>query len=691
MVHLHRMTSMSLRLLFRLGALLVLTSAACGPAGGDDDPMMDIGPDADGDGIADAIEGTGDFDGDGIPDFKDTDSDGDGIEDSVEAGIITPGGNPQDTDEDGIPDYLDLDSDGNEILDADEGSEDLDADGKPDFADKDNDGDLIPDIEEIAGIPQSPGTPRRPADSDGDGIPNYLDIDSDGDFIKDEHEGSFDPDKDRIPSYLDEDSDGDCLPDAREAGDSILATPPQNTDDDDRPNFHDVDSDNDGLSDPAEDPNCNGILDPGETRTTDDDTDDDGVSDLIEVAAGTNPQDPARNPRADGNFVFITPYEEDTKPSADDLGFETDVGIADIYLLVDRSGSMVTEINNIVDNIVEVARNITCAPLGEGTPGECIEDVFWGAGTVGYTRANGDSYEHNVDMNSNPALVGSINTTTLTGTPHVEPIMLATYSALTGENEVGASCPIADEYSTRFNCAGSPAGAGGVGYPCFRTDALPIILLATDEPPMNSPSADTLACPSQSTLCSAANDISARIIGIKGAASVQDQTPLHSDLTALATCTGAVDSNGDALVENGNDANAAAAIENAIRAVARGVPLDLTADLFDVSGDSVNAVTEFISHIETQQLGSAECTGGHSDVDTDGDGRPDRYLDVVSGSPVCWRLVPKMNTTIEPDMIAPKMFEAGIEIRGDGTTLLDQRRIFFLVPPVFPDVDIIVD
>ena len=651
---------------------------------------MDIGPDADGDGIPDAIEGTGDFDGDGIPDYLDTDTDNDGIPDSVEAGIISPGGFPEDTDEDGEPDYRDLDSDGNEILDAVEGAGDLDADGKPDFADKDNDGDLIPDIEEILGIPQSPGTARNPADSDNDGIPNYMDIDSDGDTIKDEHEGSFDPDKDTIPSYLDLDSDGDCLPDAVEAGDSILGTPPQNTDDDDRPNFHDVDGDNDGLSDPAEDPNCNGILDPGETRSNDSDTDKDGVSDLIEVAAGTNPQDPTRNPRADGNFVFITPFEKPTQPSADDLAFKTDVGIADIYLLVDRSGSMVTEINNIVANIAQVAMNITCSATNTT---DCIEDVFWGAGTIGYTRASSGAYDHSVDMNPNPSSVTNINTTTLTGSPHVEPIMLATYSALTGENEVGASCPIADQYSTRFNCAGSPVGPSGIGYPCFRPDALPIILLVTDEPPMNSPTNDTFACPSQSTLCSAANDISARIIGIKGAASVEDSTPLHNDLSALASCTGAVDSAGVPLVKNGNDANAAAGIEDAIRAVARGVPLDLTAELFDVvdPGEQVNAVTQFISHIETQQLGSAECSGGHSDTDTDGDGRPDRYLDVVSGSPICWRLVPKMNTTIEPDTVSPKMFEAGIEIRGDGTTLLDQRRIFFLVPPVFPDVDVIVN
>ena len=41
-------------------------------------------PDSDSDGISDRIEGTGDFDGDGIPNYLDTDSDGDGMPDSEE-------------------------------------------------------------------------------------------------------------------------------------------------------------------------------------------------------------------------------------------------------------------------------------------------------------------------------------------------------------------------------------------------------------------------------------------------------------------------------------------------------------------------------------------------------------------------------------------------------------------------------
>jgi carboxypeptidase D len=60
--------------------------------------------DSDGDGILDAIEGSGDADGDGIPNWLDSDSDGDGIPDATE-GVA-------DIDVDGIPNFLDVDSDG---------------------------------------------------------------------------------------------------------------------------------------------------------------------------------------------------------------------------------------------------------------------------------------------------------------------------------------------------------------------------------------------------------------------------------------------------------------------------------------------------------------------------------------------------------------------------------------------------
>jgi hypothetical protein len=130
------------------------------------DPLAD----SDGDGISDPVEGSGDPDGDGIPNYLDLDSDGDGIPDEAEwVGDGTTLDPHTDVDGDGIPNFLDLDSDG---------------DGIPDAVERIGDGtadDPHPDV-------------------DHDGIPNYLDLDSDGDKSPDSEEWQFGTAYDRTES-----------------------------------------------------------------------------------------------------------------------------------------------------------------------------------------------------------------------------------------------------------------------------------------------------------------------------------------------------------------------------------------------------------------------------------------------------------------------------------------------------------
>lgn len=175
----------------------------------DDVVIVAKGEDTDGDGISDEDEGTGDTDGDTIPDYLDDDSDGDGIPDADEGA--------GDTDDDGTPNYQDSDSDGDGVPDQDEGTGDTDGDTIPNYLDDDSDGDGIPDEDERTSGGLLPhcgnqggidtdddGTPNcRDNDVDGDGIPNYLDDDSDGDGKTDKDEGLGDSDSDSIPNYLD--------------------------------------------------------------------------------------------------------------------------------------------------------------------------------------------------------------------------------------------------------------------------------------------------------------------------------------------------------------------------------------------------------------------------------------------------------------------------------------------------------
>jgi hypothetical protein len=654
-------------------ALAAVLFFACGGPNDDDGTNPPVG-DEDADGISDADEGRDtnvDTDGDGTPDWQDTDSDGDGIEDYREAGDADAGTRPVDTDNDGVPDFQDLDADGNGVPDAVEGSGDIDGDGLGDFQDTDNDGDFIPDPFEIG------ADPNNPVDTDGDGNPDYRDTDSDNDTVLDVYEGTTDFDGDGLGNWHDLDSDGDCRDDQIESGG---VAPPRDTDADGRFDFVDRDSDDDGIPDATEDLNCNGVRDGAETDAGNADSDGDGVSDLVETSAGTNPNNPADNPQANGDFVFIVPYQDPPSPMDDDLDFTSRLQQVDMYVILDRSGSMTTEFSSIRSNLGTVISHLTCPPLGTGNPATCIPDLWAGAGTVGYAGStNGDAYKHFADVQPAPNVSG------LPGTePNgccAEPLNFSVYSAITGNGTASQSSCGIQTVAARSTCNGSPAANGGFtpfGYPCFRDGSLPVVLLATDEPPISA--GDTNSCPNWNNVVRPAMAArSAKLVGILGDGAAGSVT---TDLQTMARDTGAVDSqNGNApLVFNGSGSTAATAIENGIRTLANNIPLDMAAVPNDAPGDSVNAVTAFVDHLETLQLGTALCANGLNDIDTNADSFDDAYVDVRAGTPVCWKLIPKVNNTV-PATDVPQLFRATVDVIGDGVTTLDTRDVFFLVPP----------
>ncbi len=178
-------------MLFRLGVVaVVLVAAGCscsargvpgrdaGNTGGQD--ASAFCPDAVGDTICDADEGTGDIDHDGTPNAQDPDSDGDGVPDSVEAGDTDPRTPPRDSDHDGVPDAYDPTTTGR----MDGGPSAMDA-GPPHL----RDGGSIYDVDGEAGMiveelcPASAMIPTgclTPAEEGLVGLCNQLDDDCDG-------------------------------------------------------------------------------------------------------------------------------------------------------------------------------------------------------------------------------------------------------------------------------------------------------------------------------------------------------------------------------------------------------------------------------------------------------------------------------------------------------------------------------
>ena len=158
----------------------------------------------------------------------------------------------------------------------------------------------------------------------------------------------------------------------------------------------------------------------------------------------------------------------------------------------------------------------------------------------------------------------------------------------------------------------------------------------------------------------------------------------------MATDTGAVDAaNGNApLVFDGAGANAATAIENGIRTLANGLPLDINA----VSTDDPSRRgrrDRRRSSITSRRCSSAppQCANGLTDIDTNGDTFKDKYLQVRTGTPVCWKVVSKQNTTV-PATDVPQLFRATVTRLRRRRHRARRRDVFFLVPPKPADVPV---
>jgi hypothetical protein len=690
-------------------ALAVLPACGAGGPSGDGE-RVDAGPaaapDRDQDGISDRDEGEAgrvDTDQDGVPDFEDDDSDQDGVPDFREAGDEDVLSRPVDSDMDSLPDFRDPDADGNGIVDGTDGTNDSDGDGLADFQDRDDDDDRVADMVEIG------ADPAAPLDTDSDGTPDYRDVDADADAILDRDELTSDPDGDQQPAYRDTDSDGDCRLDAIEAGDADPSTPPVDSDSDGGGDFIDLDADNDGLKDQLEDPNCNGTLEAGESSAQSADTDLDGVSDLIEVAAGTDAQNPTSNPQASGDFVFLEPYQAPPTPSDDRLAFATAFRNVDVMFNIDISGSMAQEISSIQSSISTVINTLVCDPGEDPVVTGCIPDLQTGVATFGDA--------------ANPAIT--------TFGKEISAVNLASQGGNSTQSKLPTSAPgsgneqalrsigvdesgIANDGFLRNGCA---SNASRFGRACFRPNALRLVVEATDEQ-LNeddayaqSPGACGSAACQSIVDFAVANNV--QLVGVwsnsSNLAGLRDQwsglkasngqnfvpvlqstaigTPACNALGAGAfhTFMGAT----RAIVQ-GDSNNAANAVTCAIQAVVRYVAQDVSTraknDPANVSalGQPVDAPSAFIDHIEVFMDGTASCPNYSGLQDTNGDGKPDTFVGVLPGKKVCWKVFVKMNTQVMPDD-QPQMFRATIDVVSKAGALLDSRDVYFLVPPEIPN------
>lgn len=601
-------------------ALIALATIACGNAppastpdgGAPDGSVVRCTPadDVDGDLVSSEDEGTGDLDGDGRSNATDDDSDADGRSDRDEAGDLSCATPPVDTDRDGVPDLLDLDSNADGRPDAEQLESDVDGDEVVDAYDGDVDGDGIANAIEV-------GEGSVAADTDVDATPDVFDLDSDGDTIGDAQEGALDTDADSVPAFRDLDSDADGVSDAIEAGDDDLSTVPVScaaevdpvtgeVSDDHTADFLDVDSDNDGLGDGQE--TALG------TDRCDLDSDDDGVGDVFEgayvsvhcpdgpTAPGAEHCDCASNASCsipDEDYYLVLPFDGPLVTRT--LEFGTEIRSADVFFLLDTTGSMTGTLENAKDTVTEpvtglvdrIRETIPDTWFGGGQHDD-LPFATWGAppSDVAFGLATRMT---DVDSDVQDA-IGAI--TLHSGIDPPEAQVVALHAIFTGEGaDYEYRGPLGGVQTYSLPSYGDLCSDGRWGAACFRAGALPIVVHFTDRCAHNGPPGEDLVhCPAYTGVTpppptwtqtvAAMNLHGARYVGVNaGATSCEGPTMPRGDsacylMRRTAEETRSVDLDGRALVYDlPNESSREEFVDtivSAIDTIARRVPFDVS-------------------------------------------------------------------------------------------------------------------
>jgi hypothetical protein len=351
---------------------------------------------------------TADTDGDGIPNYLDLDSDNDGIPDVIESFGVDTNGDGRidsftDADSDGLSDNAEATSALNGL-----GIPDFDGDGIPNYRDLDSDGDGIPDVIEAGGTDAgNNGIIDSYTDTDGDGYSDNVDGDVGNDGVAENSAASLlksgtDTNADGVadswpndnadltgrPNPYDLDSDGDGILDLIEAGfsgtngvasgtlgtdgwsntiDALGSLGLINSDADTKPNYLDVDSDNDGITDNVEGQSTTGYKVP-----TDTDSDNDGINDVYETA-------PQIGVYGGGG---LTPFDKDGDSTPDFRDTDTDNDGVPDRNEGDRNSPFVTITQATID-------------ASGDTDGDGLMDVF---DNVAITSLTAGNYYKNVTM-----------------------------------------------------------------------------------------------------------------------------------------------------------------------------------------------------------------------------------------------------------------------------------------------------
>jgi hypothetical protein len=402
------------------------------------------------------------------------------------------------------------------------------------------------------------------------------------------------------------------------------------------------DSDGDGIADADE---ATYGTDPSNP-----DTDGDGLGDGVEVLAETDPTN--RSSRIpDTDFYVVLPYMEE--PIHRPLEFRARLGRADIFFLVDTTGSMGGAISNVTSSL-----STTIVPAVN----DAIADAVMGVG---------DYRDFPVDPHGDPGdWAFQVRQTMTSDLPAVQTALRALRAG--GGNDGPESAT-----EGLFHTAADDGCPDGFGAACFRLMSHPIIVLVTDAQFHNGP--DTAndygaAVPTARTWTETTAALNANDVKVVGVAVDSAPLPLpfpipiasEPDLRALATATGSRSSTGGLTVFTATSGAVSTSVVDGIVDLVGAAEQDVSARKLDDDSDAVDA-TQFILAITP--LSATRAT--RFDDTT--------FFGVAGGTTVTFDVTFQNNIAPATDRV--QLYRAYIEVfEVTSGTALDRRNVYIVIP-----------
>jgi hypothetical protein len=294
-------------------------------------------------------------------------------------------------------------------------------------------------------------------------------------------------------------------------------------------------------------------------------------------------------------------------------------------------------------------------------------------------------------------------------------------SALTYNGVTVPAFDAATAYPTPFVTGESGGSLGGVGY---RSGALRTVVMITDASSHNSDSyggAENLygysTCPAVSVAATKAQAITAlqtlgvRVIGVAAAGGSAEVKPdllgavvatdaqvvpaawdvgtRPAGCSAAQCCTGL---NGAGVAVSGGGtcplvydvastgAGLGSSLVDGLAGLLRFGRATIGAVVVDADGsDAVDPAAAFVNRIAALNTAGGACAGFTTE-DSNSDSKADRFVALQYGTPVCFDVVAKSNTTVGATADA-QVFEAALTAAGKEGERLGTRRVYFVVPP----------